>query len=103
MLLSEKIKLKLQQNQKTFTELLTKIEQKLTFLELEEMREMVQLMNQREVEENKTGLKKLKYTVNYFLESSQENVSIEDHIIESAMKLVDEIKEAQKKKVNQIV
>ena len=38
-------------------------------------------MNQKEVSENTTGLKKLKYVVNYFLESSQENIFIEDHII----------------------
>ena len=45
-------------------------------------------------------MKKLKHTVNYFLESSSENVLIEDHIIESANNLLEELREAQKKKIN---
>lgn len=79
------------------------MEEKLTFFELEEMRELIAFMNEREVSDNKIGLKKLKHTVNYFLESSQENVLIEDHIVESANKLLEELREAQKKKVNLVV
>lgn len=86
-----------------FSELLSKLEEKLTFFELEEMRELIAFMNEREVSDNKIGLKKLKHTVNYFLESSQENVLIEDHIVESANKLLEELREAQKKKVNLVV
>jgi hypothetical protein len=41
--------------------------------------------------------------VNYFLESSSENVLIEDYIIESADKLLEELREAQKKKVNLVI
>lgn len=67
------------------------------------MRELIAFMNEREVSDNKIGLKKLKHTVNYFLESSQENVLIEDHIVESANKLLEELREAQKKKVNLVV
>jgi hypothetical protein len=59
-------------------------------------------MGVNEVAENKIGLRKLKSIVNYFLESSSENVHLEDHIILSAEALMNEIKEAQKKKVNQI-
>jgi hypothetical protein len=70
-LLSEKIKLKLQQNQKAFIELLSKLEDKLTFFELEDMRELLAFMTEKEITENKVGFKKLKHTVNYFLESSQ--------------------------------
>lgn len=60
-------------------------------------------MNEKEIAENKTGIRKLKNSVNYFLESSSENVLIEDYIMESANKLLEELREAQKKKVDLIV
>lgn len=67
------------------------------------MRELLSFMSEKEINENKIGLKKLKHTVNYFLESSSENVLIEDYIMESANKLLEELREAQKAKVNLVV
>lgn len=67
------------------------------------MRELVSFMTEKEISENSIGLKKLKHTVNYFLESSSENVLIEDYIMESANKLLEELREAQKKKANLVV
>ena len=60
-------------------------------------------MSEKEIADNKTGIRKLKNSVNYFLESSSENVLIEDYIMESANKLLEELREAQKKKVNLVV
>ena len=56
------------------------------------MRELLSFMSEKEINENKIGLKKLKHTVNYFLESSSENVLIEDYIMESANKLLEELR-----------
>ena len=67
------------------------------------MRELLSFMSEKEINENKIGLKKLKHTVNYFLESSSENVLIEDYIMESANKLLEELRETQKAKVNLVV
>lgn len=75
-------------NQRVFAQLVDRLESRLEFLDIEDMRSLVKKMTAAEAEHNRIGLKKLKENIDYQLQCGSEDYVVEEHAVESATLLI---------------